>query len=77
MAAYFSKSERCKDIPSSRKSGCAPSHNTIFLPVSNALIVVVGADYVADSGVDADGDNLFVLGQLLDLIFKDKHFLMI
>ena len=72
MAAYFDKSEICKDIPSSWKSGYAPLQNTIFLTVSDALIVVGGADDIADADPDANGNDLFVLGELLDPVFKDE-----
>ena len=35
---------------------------TPFLPVSDALIVVVGADDVDDDDADAYGNDLFVMG---------------
>ena len=72
MAEYFANGERCKDISSSRKSVYVPSHNTIFLPISDALIVVGGADYVTDADEDAYGNCLLVLGELLDPVFKDE-----
>ena len=48
------------------------SHNTIFLPISDALIVVGGADYVTDADEDAYGNCLLVLGEILDPVFKDE-----
>ena len=48
------------------------SHNTIFLPIVDALIVVGGADYVTDADEDADGNYLFALGELLYPVFKDE-----
>ena len=56
MAAYFAKSEICKDISSERKSGSETLYNTIFLPVSDALIVFGGADYLAYDNVYSDGN---------------------
>ena len=42
------------------------------MTVSDALIVVGGSDDVADAGADADGNDFFVLGELLDPVFKDE-----
>ena len=72
MAAYFSKSEICKDISSERNSGGETLQNTIFLPVSNALILFGGADYLADDNADSDCNYYFFLGELLDPVFKDE-----
>ena len=69
---YITKSEMCKDIPSSWKSGYAPLQNTTPPPVLDALIVVGCDDDIADAGAHADGNDLFVLGELLDPVFKDE-----
>ena len=77
MVAYFAKSERCKDILYSQNSGNAPSQNTIFSPVSDELIAfggaydVIDADADADADADSGGNYLFLLGELLDPVFKD------
>ena len=40
--------------------------------MSNALILFGGADYLADDNADYDGNYFFVLGELLDPVFKDE-----
>ena len=52
-----------------RICGVAEHH---ISPVSDALIVVGCDDDIADAGAHADGNDLFVLGELLDPVFKDE-----